>query len=68
MNYFEKMVHDLFATDEVANRVKLQDTVTMKIRKGDKVYRVVIEEITPVEKMEIEFEGDEPSRHPDYTE
>jgi len=55
--------------EEVTKQADLKDTVTMKIRKGGKVYRVILTEITPEEdKIEVEFEGDAPSKHPDYTE
>jgi len=64
-NFVNAVLNDKGVTD----RLETQDTVTMKIRKGDKVYRVVVSDITQSkEEMEIEFEGDEPNRHPDFTE
>jgi len=69
ITYWQDLVKGILNDDRVNERLNDQDTVTMKIRKGGKVYRVVVSDITPVEeKIEIEFEGDEPSRHPDFTE
>ena len=64
ITYWQDLVKGILNDDRVNERLDDQDTVTMKIRKGGKVYRVVVSDITPVEeKIEIEFEGDEPSRH-----
>jgi len=60
-DFYERLVKELIGNEEVTNRADSQDTVTMKIRKGGKVYRVILTEITPEEdKIEVEFEGDEP--------
>ena len=68
-DFYERLVKELRGNEEVTKQAELKDTVTMKIRKGGKVYRVILTEITPEEdKIEVEFEGDEPSKHPDYTE
>lgn len=68
-DFYERLVKELMGNEEVVKQAELKDTVTMKIRKGGKVYRVILTEITPEEdKIEVEFEGDEPSKHPDYTE
>jgi hypothetical protein len=68
-DFYERLVKELMGNEEVTKQADLKDTVTMKIRKGGKVYRVILTEITPEEdKIEVEFEGDEPSKHPDYTE
>jgi|TARA_R110001592_G_scaffold62450_4_gene191185 hypothetical protein len=68
-DFYERLVKELMGNEEVTKQAELKDTVTMKIRKGGKVYRVILTEITPEEdKIEVEFEGDEPSKHPDYTE
>ena len=64
ITYWQDLVKGILNDDRVNERLDDQDTVTMKIRKGGKVYRVVVSDITPVEeKIEIEFEGNEPSRH-----
>jgi hypothetical protein len=68
-DFYERLVKELMGNEEVTKQAELKDTVTMKIRKGGKVYRVILTEITPEEdKIEVEFEGDEPSKHPDFTE
>ena len=62
-DFYERLVKELIGNEEVAKQADLKDTVTMKIRKGGKVYRVVLTDITPEEeKIEVEFEGDEPSK------
>lgn len=69
MTQWQNFVNAVLNDNGVTDRLETQDTVTMKIRKGDKVYRVVVSDITQSkEEMEIEFEGDEPNRHPDFTE
>ena len=66
----EKLIRDVLSEDEVSNTLSRNRTVTMKVRKGGRVYRVKVEDITveDAEEISIEFEGDEPSKHPDYTE
>jgi uncharacterized membrane-anchored protein len=69
LTQWQNFVNAVLNDNGVTDRLETQDTVTMKIRKGDKVYRVVVSDITQSkEEMEIEFEGDEPNRHPDFTE
>ena len=69
LTQWQNFVNAILNDGSVTDRLETQDTVTMKIRKGGKVYRVVVSDITQSkEEMEIEFEGDEPNRHPDFTE
>ena len=69
MNDMERFVHQIFASNEVTNRLETESNFTATIRKGDKVYRVKVEEVIPTkEELSIEFDADKPPRHPDYTE
>ena len=48
-DFYERLVKELMGNEEVVKQAELKDTVTMKIRKGGKVYRVILTEITPEE-------------------
>ena len=50
ITYWQDLVKGILNDDRVNERLEDQDTVTMKIRKGGKVYRVVVSDITPVEE------------------
>ena len=67
--FYERLVREMLGQEEVTNRVDNQDTVTMKIRKGGRVYRVILTDITPEEEeIDIEFEVDDSSSQPDLDE
>ena len=67
--FYERLVREMLGQEEVTNRVDNQDTVTMKIRKGGRVYRVILTDITPEEEeIDIEFEVDDSSSSTDLDE
>jgi len=67
--FYERLVREMLGQEEVTNRVDNQDTVTMKIRKGGRVYRVILTDITPEEEeIDIEFEVDDSSSSSDLDE
>ena len=51
-------------------RADIKKVVRATVKRGGKTYRVTVEEIKPKPKddLEVEFDGDEPDKHPDYTE
>ena len=51
-------------------KAEIKKIVKATVRKGGKTYRVTVEEVQPKPKddLEVEFDGDEPDKHPDYTE
>jgi len=58
---------------EVQNKMKHGKKVVAKVKRGNKVYRMTVEDITPLktseDKITIEFEDAAPDKkHPDYTE
>tara|TARA_R110000803_G_scaffold470_9_gene1600 strand:- start:1498 stop:1752 length:255 start_codon:yes stop_codon:yes gene_type:complete len=67
--FYERLVREMLGQEEVTNKVDNQDTVTMKIRKGGRVYRVILTDITPEEEeIDIEFEVDDSSSSSDLDE
>ena len=53
--------------------MKSGEKVVAKVKRGDKIYRMTVEDITPSnsddDKITIEFEDSPPDKkHPDYTE
>ena len=67
--FYERLVREMLGQEEVTNRVDNQDTVTMKIRKSGRVYRVILTDITPEEEeIDIEFEVDDSSSSSDLDE
>ena len=58
---------------EVQKKMKSGEKVVAKVKRGDKIYRMTVEDITPSnsddDKITIEFEDSPPDKkHPDYTE
>ena len=67
--FYERLVREMLGQEEVTNKVDNQDTVTMKIRKSGRVYRVILTDITPEEEeIDIEFEVDDSSSSSDLDE
>ena len=57
--------------EDVKNKIAKGERVVAKVKRGDKIYRMTIEDITPDsedDKITIEFEDSPPDKHPDYTE
>jgi len=68
-DFYERLVREMLGQEEVTNKVDNQDTVTMKIRKSGRVYRVILTDITPEEEeIDIEFEVDDSSSSSDLDE
>ena len=68
-DFYERLLREISGQEEVTNKVDNQDTVTMKIRKGGKVYRVILTDITPEEEeINIEFEDAVSPSQPDLDE
>jgi hypothetical protein len=68
-DFYERLLREILGQEEVTNKVDNQDTVTMKIRKGGKVYRVILTDITPEEEeINIEFEDAVSPSQPDLDE
>ena len=68
-DFYERLLREILGQEEVTNKVDNQDTVTMKIRKGGKVYRVILTDITPEEEeINIEFEDAVLPSQPDLDE
>lgn len=69
MNDYNGMIREFMNDPEVSKRISNGEKVIAKITKNNKVYRVIIEEITSEnEKISIEFEDEAPDKHPDFTE
>tara|TARA_Y100001938_G_C7910878_1_gene339537 strand:- start:379 stop:702 length:324 start_codon:yes stop_codon:yes gene_type:complete len=57
--------------EDVKKKIAKGERVVAKVKRGDKIYRMTIEDITPDsedDKITIEFEDSPLDKHPDYTE
>lgn len=67
-DYFNDIISRILNPKSFEKRIENKECVKATVRKGNKVYSVVIKDITPEnEDIEITFEDDTPT-HPDYTE
>jgi hypothetical protein len=67
-DYFNDIISRILNPKSFEKRIENKECVKATVRKGNKVYSVVIKDITPEnEEIEITFEDDTPP-HPDYTE
>jgi hypothetical protein len=67
-DYFNDIISSILNPKSFEKRIENKECVKATVRKGNKVYSVVIKDITPEkEDIEITFEDDTPY-HPDYTE
>lgn len=67
-DYFNNIISSILNPKSFEKRFKNKECIKATVKKGHKVYSVVIKDITPKnEDIEITFEDDKPY-HPDYTE
>ena len=69
LNQMHRIMNHFINDSGVQERLEGNNVVHAKIKYGDKVYKIVMEEVVPKEdSVEIEFDDPPPEKHPDFTE
>ena len=69
LNEMHRIINHFVADSDVQKRLEGNKVIHAKIKYGDKIYNIVMEEVVSEgENISIEFEDEPPKKHPDFTE